>query len=288
MQKLRYCALGLSLAVAGLASAAAQQQGEEGPPKVLQITREYTKPYKGGMSHDKTETAFVQAMKKANWPTHYLGMTSLSGRMRALYMTPFVSFAAWEKDNADIDKNKELAAALESAALADGELLDEVDQGVFVYSESSSYHPKPDIANQRFLEITAYQVKPGHSREWDELVTMVKGAYEKSGMDGHWAIYRQAYGGPAGRYLVVEVHRSLAEIDSAFLDDDKFAKTLGDDGLKRLDELIAAAIESSEHNLYQFNPHMSYVSDEWAKSDATFWNPGPPAKEMAEEEKSKP
>lgn len=287
MTNLRFCALGLSLAAAGLAIAAAQESSPGTPPKVLQITREYTKPYKGGMAHEKTESAFLEAMKKSNWPTHYVGMTSLSGRMRALYVTPYLSLEAWEKDSANVDKNKELAAALESAAVADGELLEEVDQGVFLYNEKSSYQPKPDISHQRFMEITAYQVKPGHSNDWDELVKMVKGAYEKSGIEGHWAVYHQIYGGQGGRYLIFEAHKSLSEVDRSFLDDEKFGKALGEDGLKHLDELIAAAIESSEHNLYQFNPKMSYVPDEWTKDDPGFWNPAAAQKEMAEEGKSK-
>ena len=74
--------LGLSLAVAGSVMAAAQDTPSDF--KVLQITREYTKPYKNGMAHDKTESAFVQAMTKAKFPAYYVGLTSLSGKSRSL------------------------------------------------------------------------------------------------------------------------------------------------------------------------------------------------------------
>src|SRR5258708_39303593 len=66
-------------------------------PKVLAITREFTKPGKAGMVHDKAESAFVQAMTRAKWPTHYTGMTSLSGKQRALFLTQYESFEACEK-----------------------------------------------------------------------------------------------------------------------------------------------------------------------------------------------
>jgi hypothetical protein len=42
--------LGLSLAAAGISLAAAQDASTSAPPKVLQITREWIKPGKAGMS----------------------------------------------------------------------------------------------------------------------------------------------------------------------------------------------------------------------------------------------
>src|SRR3979409_546583 len=68
------------------------------PPKILVIGREYTKPGRAGAAHEKTESAFVQAMKRAKWPTHYLAVESLSGKSRALFLTGYDSFAEWEKD----------------------------------------------------------------------------------------------------------------------------------------------------------------------------------------------
>lgn len=68
-------------------------------------------------------------------------MNALSGKSRALFMTRFDSFAEWEKDNKLVDSNPTLAAGLERAGLADGELLNEVDQLVFTYDEDLSYHP---------------------------------------------------------------------------------------------------------------------------------------------------
>ena len=52
-----------------------------------------------------------------------------------------------------------------------------------------------------------------------------------------------------------------------------FAAAMGEDGMKKLDELAAVAIESSESNLFMFNPKMSYVSDDWVKADPEFWKP---------------
>ncbi len=83
--------LGLSLVVAGSMLTAAQDTSSKF--KILQIVRKDTKPGKGGAAHDKTESAFVQAMSKAKFPAHYIAMTAMLGKSRTLYLTIFDSFA---------------------------------------------------------------------------------------------------------------------------------------------------------------------------------------------------
>jgi hypothetical protein len=51
-------------------------------------------------------------------------------------------------------------------------------------------------------------------------------------------------------------------------------------------------VESSSHQLFAFNPRMSYVPEEWIKADPDFWKPkpamAPAAKPATEEKKAKP
>ena len=131
MSKIGPVMLGLSLAFAGSSIAAAQDAASSTAPVVLQITREFTKPYKGGAAHDKTESAFVTAQTKAKFPAYYVAMNSMTGKSRALFMTRYTSFAEWEKDNKIIDTNPAFSAEMERASIADGELLDSVDSEVF-------------------------------------------------------------------------------------------------------------------------------------------------------------
>jgi hypothetical protein len=256
-------------------------QDKPAVPRVLQITREFTKPGKAGVVHDKAESAFVQAMARAKWPTHYIGMTSLSGKQRALFLTQYESFEAWEKDTAATGKNATLSASLDRAGMADGELLDSIDQGVFVYNEELSLRPRPDLSPMRYLDISAYHVRPGHTKDWNDLVKMVKSAYEKAVPEAHWGLFAQYYGGEGGTYLVLTSRKSLSEVDRGFLDSKQFQAAMGEEGMKKLEELVAAAIESSQHNLFAFNPNMSYVPDEWIKSNPDFWKPAATAKPAA-------
>jgi hypothetical protein len=295
MNKFSRTLLAVSLGVSCSCVVGAQEKsmGSSSIPKVLTIAREYTKPGKSGMVHDKTESMFIQAMARAKWPTHYIGMTSLSGKSRALFLTQYESFEAWEKDAAAVEKNAALNAALDRALVADGELLDSVDQGVFVFNEELSLRPRPDLSSFRFLDISVYHVRPGHNKDWVDLVKIVKSAYEKAVPEAHWGVFAQHYGGEGGTYLVLTARKSLSEVDRSFLDSKQFQTAMGEEGMKKLDELVAASIESSLHNLFAFNPRMSYVADEWIKND-DFWKPKAPAmpaaaaKPATDDKKAKP
>ncbi len=266
--------LGLSLAVVGSTFAAAQDAASTSVPMVLQITREYIKPYKGGAAHDKTESAFVAAMTKAKFPVYYVGMNSMSGRERGLYMSRFASFAEWEKYNKMQDKNATLSADLERASTADGELLDEVDQMVYTYDADLSYHPHDDLQNHRVYQISVFNVRPGHTRQWHEVVKMVKDAHDKAGTSAHWGMYEVAFGADDGTYIAITGDSSMSAIDTGFAEDKKFREANGgDEGMRKLDDLFGEAVSSSHSELFTVNPKQSYVSPDWIKSDPNFWKP---------------
>ena len=261
------------------------------PPKVLLVQREFLKPGISGAPHMKTESAFVQAMTAAKWPTHYLGMDSMSGPSRALFLVGYDSFAAWEKDNLATQKNATLSAALDRASVADGQLLTGYDAGVFVYREDMSLRANStNIAQSRYFEVMRFKIRQGHDKEWEELVKMYTDGYGKATQNQHWATYQSMYGQDnGGVYIVFNAMKSLAEVDSGVGDSKKFEEQLGADGMKRLNELAAACVEDSQVNLFSFNPKMSYLADSWVKADPSFWKPAPaPAPKPAAKPEAKP
>lgn len=242
------------------------------PPKVLTITREFLKPGRSGEAHKKTEAAFVQAMSSAKWPTHYLAVTSFTGRPRALFFTGYDSMAAWEKDVKDAEKNVTLSAALDRASMADGDLLSDVDSATFLYREDYSLNAPVDIPHMRYFEISQYHVKPGHDKEWDEGMKLVLKAYQKM-PEMHFACYQVLYGTHDGTYLFFTPLKSATDIDKEVAENKDFEAAMGEDGMKRLAELSGSSVEWSETNLFAFEPAMSYVAPEWIKADPEYWAP---------------
>ncbi len=270
MKIMRPALFALSLAAGGSLFAAAQEMHH--PPKVLLIEREFLKPGKGGSLHDKSESHFVADMAAAKWPTHYIALNSLSGKSRALYLVGYDSFAALENDTNATMKNATLSAALDKDSQADGELLDGTDQFIFALDDDLSYRPDVDIAQARDFEVTSFHIKPGRGKEWHELVSLVIEAHKKAGTSAHWATYDLAYGGD-DEYVAFSADKSLAEVDTGFAEDKQFRDALGEDGLKKLRELEADAVASTDSELFAINPVQSYPMDQWVKAAPDFWKP---------------
>lgn len=273
MKMLSPVVLGLSLAVAGSTLATAQETPSNF--KILQITREDTKPYKGGVAHDKTESAFVQAMTKAKFPAHYVALSSMSGKSRSLYLTIYDSFAEWEKDNKLVEKDAALTAELERDSIADGELLESVEQMIYTSNPELSYKSRPDLTHARYIEMSVFHVRAGHREEWTKLAKLVKDGHEKAGTSAHWTMYEVAYGTNDGTYMALSADNSMADIDTGYAENKKFMDALGPDGVKEFRALFASAVDSSYSQLFSINPKQSYPPDEWVKGDPDFWKPKP-------------
>jgi len=267
--------VGSLLTFSFVAAALPQNQAPTGsaPPRLLVITREFVKPGKAGAAHEKAEAAYVQAMARAKWPTHYLAAQSLSGKPRVLFLTNYDSFEAWEKDVQAQDKNALLSAALDRANEADGALLDSNEQAVFLYNPDLSLRPLSNLAGTRYLDIWAVRIKPGHDKDWDELAKMIRNTTEKAVPEEHWAVYAGMYGMPNGTYLYLTARKSAAELDRGPMEDKAFEAALGEDGMKKMNELFAACVETSESQILSFSPAMSYPPESLIKADGDFWKP---------------
>jgi hypothetical protein len=249
---------------------------EDGPPKVLVIHREYLKPGKGGMIHDRSESAFVHAFADAKSPYHYFAMDSLSGPSRSLFFFAYDSFADWEKETAAISSNKALAAKVDQASLTDGDLLASYDAAAMMLRPDLSLN-KGSIDGARYFEIITFVVKPGHMHDFSELTHLYMDAYKKIAPETHWDTFEVMYGNPlptaagGGVFLVFNLMKSLAETDKSIQDSDKFSTELGAAGMQKVSELTAASVEATTTNLFAINPRISNPPAAWVKKDPGFW-----------------
>jgi len=273
MKKLIGLSLGMCLlsTCSGLVLAQMNADGTSNPPKVLVIQREMVKPGKAGSLHERSESAFVRAMEAAKWPSHYFAMNSMSGPSRTLFIIGYDSFADWEKDNTAMAHNATLSSAFDRAQIADGDLLSAYDSSVWAYDEDASLRGPVKIADMRYMELTVLKVRPGHRHEFNELVKMYKDGFAKVA-NAHWATFDNQYGRElGGAYLVASPMKSLSEVDQENADDKQFRDALGEEGMKKFAELSASCLESSESNLFEFSPKMSYPPAAWVQQNPGFW-----------------
>ena len=269
---------------------AAESPGPPGPPKVLQIYREEVKVGKAP-AHVKVEKGFVAAMAKANWPTHYLAMTTVTGPSEAWFLTGYPSFAAWEKDRDDTDKNSAFTADLDRLVEKDGELLTNGRSLVALLREDLSAGAPVDIAKMRYFRLLTFRVRPGHESDFQDAVKIVRSAYEKAKVEVPWAVYQISGGMPGPTFMLMMPMKSMSEIDAAIARAGAIREAEGPENEKALAKLASDGFASVETNIFAFSPAMSYPSKEFVARDPEFWTlkqaakPAAPAKKAGAEPK---
>jgi hypothetical protein len=99
---------------------------------------------------------------------------------------------------------------------------------------------------------------------------------KKANPNARSTFYSVAAGLPSGTYLVFTPRKSLAELDPNPAIAKAVQDALGDENRIKRQKLLGDSVISSETTIYAFNPKMSYVPKEWAKTGGEFWTPKPP------------
>jgi hypothetical protein len=265
----------LTLFVSAPLALSAQENGLLPSPKFLLIDREFVKPGREGAPHETTEGAFTRALAASKTASsHYTAGVSLSGPSRVLFLYSYPSLAAIEAEHKAIDSDPVLSAALDRAAVADGDLLSASDSSTWTQRPDLSLNPGFRVGTH-YEEISQFNVRPGHYREWEELVKMVIDGYKRGVPEAHWGMYEEVYGSPGGSYLVISTVKSAADLDNEFASGKKFEEAMGAEGLKKMEALEASCVESRMTNLFWIDPKMSNPSEAMTKADPEFWKGQP-------------
>jgi len=257
-----------------LIASVAVAQAPPPPQKVLVITRELVKAGREAV-HERTEAGWPRAYAKAKSPVMYFAYTSMAGPPFVDFVTGYPSFAAWQQDIDWQAKNASLTADLAALGQPDGEHLSGVHRWVAVYDESLSYQAAVDWSKARYAHVLTFRIRPGFEEGFGEIAKLYAGAYQKAGIDGHWATYAVTEGEKTPSFFVVTAMRSLGEMDKNMMDDPKVFAAMGAEGAQKATRFAKEGMLESESAIVAANPAMSYVTKEFAAGDPAFWTPKP-------------
>ena len=265
----------LALSVAGMVPVFAQE-APVGPPPVLNIIREMIKEGKSA-AHEKTESEFARAYRKAKFPLHYLALTSMSGASEVWFLDAYPSFAAWEQYQNEQDKEP-LKSELEMAESHDGPLREPGRSMWAVYRKDMSYRPETlNVGKTRFVTIGTYRVRLGHDEDMRAGAKAILEAYQKGNIDATLLCYQVVEGAPSGTYLFFSTMDSLKAMDDMPARQRALAEAMGADNYRQLMKGSGDTFVSIDSNLFSVSPAMSYVAKATAEQDPEFWNPKPAA-----------
>jgi hypothetical protein len=264
----------LSLAAVALVPVALLAQTTPAPStfNVLTVYRETVKPGKSS-AHDAHEVAWAGALAAAKSPNGFLAMTPMSGSPENWYMSPFNTWADYEKSNKAHEASAALTAIEKQFSAREDEYLSDGRMMILTAVPDLSYGAPADLASCRYFSVTRITVRPGHVAEYEESRRIVKAAHESAKLKDGYSVWRAALGAPTGTYFQFVARKSLSEVDEgATIHGAAYQAALGGvDGQKKLDALAASAIVSSQTDLFAFAPQQSLAPAEWVKADPGFW-----------------
>lgn len=269
----RVCVLAGLVLVAPMAMVAeAQQAASPWTPAKLLIYREEVKPGHGA-AHAANEAEWAAAFRKANAPTHWVGMTTMMGPSEAWFLSAFESYEAFQKVEDGMDAVPALRAADDRFSTQEADHLSRTTAIMAGFRPGLSYQPAVNLPTMRYMQVDVVRVKPGHDREFRMMWRAMVEAHTKAKMDEHWAVYEVEAGADDLTFFFFYPKVSLAGIDAAgpMHGTDAFRDAVGENGRIQMREGNQASVESSMTYVFRMRPGMSTVTKEWLDADPTFW-----------------
>jgi hypothetical protein len=245
-------------------------------PNMISIVREDVKLGRD-VDHQRIESGWPAAYEKAKSPDYYLALVSTTGRPTAWYVTAHESHKAMGDSMKREDADAVLTAELARLQRADADVISGVDRLQAVARKDLSFGAYPDIAKERFFEITIFRTRPGHEQQFEAAAKAFGAATKRAGTYAAYRVYEVIAGIPGPTYLVFSSVSAFADFDQAMSDGDKAMKGASPDELATLQKYMLEGAVNVETQRFRVDPVQSYVPKETRAQDPAFWIPKKPA-----------
>jgi hypothetical protein len=227
--------------------------------------------------HAKVEAGWPAAYEKAKSPDYYLALTSLTGPPEAWYVTAFASHAGMGDSFKREDADAALTAELARLRRADADMINSVRVMHARARQDLSYGAYPDLAKQRFFEVTWFRVRPGHEPQFEAAAKAYGSSARRGGVTAAYRVYEVLAGIPGPTYLIFASMTSMGELDKALTDGDKIISGANQEEGMALQKVMLEGVINVESQRFRVDPVQSYVPKATRDSDPAFWMPKKPA-----------
>jgi hypothetical protein len=269
---------------AGALAALAQTMA---PAPVLQIIREVNKEGRAA-AHEKVETEWAAASRKANLPGRYVAFATMSGPSEFWFFEPMPSFAVSDEWQKAMEKEP-VKTTMDNLDSRDGELRASSVTYYAVYRPDLSYKPeKFNPAKVRFIPLTTFRVKIGRDDDFAAGTKQYFDAMRKANVDSCFLTYQVVAGSQDSTFLSLEMTEGIKTLDSIPARMQAVAQAMGPDNLARFMKSGGDIFVSIQNTFLQVKPGMSYPLQSMVDADPAFWKPkaagaAAPAKKQAQQ-----
>lgn len=244
-------------------------------PGFVAVYREYVKTGRAA-EHAKIEAGWPAAFAKANSPTTYMALTSMTGGNEVWFLVPSASYAAMEADMKRNEANPALTTELDRLSRADAEAIDEVRTLLLRARPDLSMGAFPNLAKARYYEVTTFRVRIGQQQAFEAASKTWMASAKRNAPNTSYRTYALVAGGVGAAYMVFTSRESYAEFDQSIGERDKIWAGMTPDELAVM-EKASGGIISTVTDHFRVDPTMSYVDEATRAQDPAFWTPKKPA-----------
>lgn len=240
--------------------------------KYLHIVREEVKIGRNA-DHEKIEAGWPAAYERAKSSDYYLALVAMTGVNETWFLAPQESNAAVDAMAKHDAADMQLQSELTRLRKADAELLSNYRVMQTVARPDLGYGAYPDLAKQRFWEITWFRVKPGHEQQWESAAKTYIAATKRAAPDASFQTYQIIAGVPGPTFLVISSVESLADFDKVMNNDEKTWMAMTAEEMAVMQKVSTDGLIELETNRFRLSPAMSHVPSAVRESDPSFWMP---------------
>ncbi len=245
-------------------------------PNMINITREEVKVGRIA-DHQKIEAGWPAAYEKAKSPYYYLALVSTTGPTEAWYISAFESNAAIGDSMKREDSDPVLSAELARLQRADAEVVSGVRTMQASARKDLSFGTFPDIAKERFFEITWFRVRPGHEAQFEAAGKAYGASAKRADAKASYRVYEIVAGVPGPTYVIFSSVSSYADFDQMTAEGEKTMKGFTADEGTAMQKFMLEGVLNMETQRFKLDPVQSYVPKEVRAQDPAFWMPKKPA-----------
>lgn len=260
-----------------LVANAANAQLPTSQPLMITIAREEVKLGRDA-DHAKVEAGWPAAYEKAKSPDYYLALTSMTGTPEAWYIAAYASNGAIGDSIKREEGDAVLTAELARLRRADADMINSVRIMHARARTDLSYGAYPDMAKQRFFEVTWFRVRPGHEAQFDTAAKAYGSSARRAGVAAAYRVYEIVAGIPGPTYLIFGSVTSMGEMDKAMIDGETIIKGASQEEGMALQKLMLEGVVNVETQRFRLDPVQSYVPKATRDQDPAFWTPKKPAR----------
>lgn len=254
----------------GMLACASLHAADSAP--VIRIIRETIREGHSA-AHERVETDWARAARRAKLKTHYIALGSVAGANEVWFIEAHPSFAGVEAAENEVEKAPSIKAEMQSLDTRDGEHRVSSLQMLAIYRKDLSYNTgSVPVGKARYFGVQRFQLRLGKEGDFKKGSAMFKAAHEKIQSKEPWIMYQVIGGAPEGLFLGFTPMESMSALDEAMSHEKALMEAMGPDFAKLMAG-SGSVFSSMELSIFGVRSGMSYVSKETEDTDPDFWRP---------------